>query len=342
MITVAEVIKPAAKSVGWEEGRFLKAVVQFVKPSGHGNSDPTRETILGYERWPATRCGHKFAAMVIDFLEQRASPIVDDTARREARAACLVVLKLNQDNRYRQPPRNNPASLHRIDECAGCYVLIRRSTTDTSIREELLVLATDGRRDPTTHATYASQELLCRGTWSIVRDTVSCIMNGYRGNYARPDIVNLHLVYEQPPSSEEPALLRGFGVGLTRQSAQPAMVPVIAIRLLDPKETMASTISHLGNTGDHEVRRFLATIATSNPGAAAKFGEILDHSLAHDHGITTPVSGDLRARIEQHVGKLGAYVSGTILDRCKSFCIEDASLDRSLEPSTEMPAAAKG
>lgn len=319
MATVGEIIDAAAASLGWEQKRLLRELAKFVKPSGSGDSDPKRETILGYERSPNTRCGHRFAAMMLDFLDCTSGPVKSETQRNLARDACRSILGLNQPARYHQPPRTNPASIHRVEECAGCYLLIRPATTDESLRLELLILSTDGRRDPDTYVTYLSQELVCRGRWSIVRDTVSCIMNGYRGHYARPDIVNLHLVYEQPPTSDEPALLRGFGVGLTRQSALPAIVPVIAIQMLDHRMSKELPIMQIGNGGDESPRKFLAKIASCKLDNIEKFGDVLERTLEQRRGVIHPLIGDIRGRLELSVGRLSMIVPARVVDLCKSY-----------------------
>lgn len=309
----------AGEALGWEPKRLLREVARFVKPSGSGDSDPRGETIRGYERAPDTRCSHKFAAMMLDYLDCAPGPIASQAQLAAARLACQTVLAENQTVRYHQPPRTNPASVQRIDECAGCYLLVRPATTGEALRVELLLLGTDGRRDPNTSASYLSQELACRGRWSLVRDTVSCMMNGYRGHYARPDIANLHLVYEQPPTSGEPALLRGFGVGLTRQSAHPALVPVIAIQMLEHKTLRDLPLGQIGNGGDEAPRRFLAEIAACRIDNLEKLRAILDDSIEQRHGMVSPRIGDLRGRIEQGVGKLSSFVPQRIMDLCIGY-----------------------
>jgi hypothetical protein len=317
-VLVRDVIMPAAAAVGKSRRDFLKALSVSVRPTGSGDSDPSRETILGYDKAPETRCGYKFAGMVLDCLyANRAAIKPGARALISARKACRAVLSEFQKARFQRLPVTNPASANRVAEIAGVYVLVRRATSDHNLRQELLVLSQEADSEHATFVTYVNPEVVCRGMWSIIRDTVSCMTNGYRANW-RPDVVNFHLLYEEPSSEGNPVFLSGFATGVTSQTALPAVVPVVAVRLLDNKSAGAE-IWRIGNGGDAEIRTAWSTVCKKTPADFEKLGQLMDEAMAPRDGTLVRRERELSSRIVQTFGGLEAVVSDEVVKFCKTY-----------------------
>jgi hypothetical protein len=322
--TTGELVKLGAEALGRDQIQFLKEVSNFVKPSGSGDSDPNRETLLSYSRTPTTRCGYKFAGMVLDFLYANRREVKNEKMLDKAVLICRTVLRQNQQKRYQHPPRTNPASVHRIEKIAGVYLLIRRATSDQTLRQELLILANEGLGDRNLYATYVNPGLVCRGMWCVVRDTASSIMSGYRGNYGRPDAINFHLLYEEPESEHQSVFLSGFASGITSQTAEPAVVPVIAISILDNKISKKKDILQIGNGGDAEVRNSWRLVAEHKSETIEQIGDILDHAVDPKNGALIRHAGDISGKIRQIVGRIETLVPDKICTFCNDFTIGHA------------------
>lgn len=319
---VGEIVAASAAALGRSQREFLKEVATSVKPSGSGDSDPKRETILGYEKFPETRCGYKFAGMALDFLHVHRVEIRNQRKLNAARNACRTILLANQKVRFRHVARTNPASINRVEQIAGVYLLIRRATSDHILKQELLILSYEAESEQNTFATYVNPEVVCRGMWCVVRDTVSCMTNGYRRNW-RPDVVNFHLLYEEPDSGDTPAFLSGFAAGLTSQTALPAVVPVVAVRILDNRSSQKLDISYIGNGGDAEIRASWRLVADETSERFEKIGEILDRAMDSNNGSLVRRDGELSGKITQSVGKIEAIISQRVIAFCRRFSWHD-------------------
>ena len=145
--SVDDVITPAAAALGRDLGKdgaknkFLTEIADFVGPKGR-DSDPNRATILSYAVG-TTKCSYKFAGMMLDFLHSHRSTIRNSKQLTVARDICYKILLKAQDKRYEHPCRSDSGALSLITEIAGVYILVRRATSDQSMRQELLVLGHD-------------------------------------------------------------------------------------------------------------------------------------------------------------------------------------------------------
>lgn len=279
--TVGEVLKAGAAALGVGKREFLEELVRFVLPHVGGDSDPGRETLLSYEKASRTRCGYKFAGMVLDFLHSEQKRIRNTQELHLARDACLADLTENRKARYSVPLRTNAASLRRLEIIKGVYIIIRRSPSDETMRCELLILDQQGRKDTQAFATCVYPELVSRGTWCVIQQNVCCTIHGYRGDYARRDIVNLHFLYEDPDEGSR-TMMSGFMYGITSRGLRPVVLPAIAIKAsrkfsLDDFRTVA-------DGSDAELRACWSMATREKPRVLDKIGKILNAALAPNNG----------------------------------------------------------
>ena len=318
--TIGELVRLTAESLGQTEPHLLRQVANFVKPSGAGDSDPKRETILSYGRTPQTRCGYKFAGMVLDFLFSHRRDVKNADAMARARSICMLILGANQQKRYHHPPRTNPASVHRIAKIAGVYLLIRRATSDQSLRQELLIMASQGdEHDRNMYATYINHELVCRGMWCVVRDTASSIMHGYRGNYGRPDIISFNLLYEEPEGDNHLVFLSGFASGITSSTAEPAVVPVVAISILENPVWKDADVLRIGDAGDAEIRSLWRSVANQKSSVIEKIGDILDSTMKPNNGALIRHPNEVSSEIRRAIGRMEEIIPNEIVAFCRSY-----------------------
>jgi hypothetical protein len=330
-VNVGRIIVHAAAATGLKQGEFLKAVADFVSPSGSGDSDPTKSTILSYAKVRKTRCGHKFAGMVLDFLHDRRGQIVDGRKLELAQDLCRDTLLEYKELRFHQPARHNPASLHRVSEIAGAYILFRRATRDHGLRQELLVLVEEGEAGHHTTATYVTPEVVGRGQWSVVRNTMSCMTTGFRPRW-RPDVVNFHLLYEEAEGFDSPVFLSGFVSGLTSvANAEPATVAALGIRLLTKEELNKRDICRIGNFGDAEIR--YAWHLCCEP--LSKYADMIDNFLVE---AVKPDKGALirRPGMDEAIAKAARNIDDFIPSPIRAFC-NDFSISASWTPRARPP-----
>jgi hypothetical protein len=320
--SLEDVVVPAAEALGRDVRRLLREIAAFVEPSGSGESDPRWGTISSYWRDLSPKCGYKFAGMVLDFLHENRSEVKNPEKLTFARNICSGILGAYQKNRYEHPARTNPASVNRIKEIAGAYLLIRRATSDKTLRKELLILVHEAGKEYNTHATYITPNIVCRGSWCVILNTASCMTNGFRGNYKRPDVVNLHLLYEEV--QDQGIFLSGFLAGIKSNTAEPAVVPVVAIRISPFNSSEKQGIWQIGNVGDAEIRRRWGSVTHDASDQIEKIGRVLDKSITTKEVTLIRHAGDLSSDIREAVGRIDTIIPEKITEFCKSYTIHDA------------------
>lgn len=324
-LTVGKLVVDASSAFGIREKEFLRELALFVTPDAGGDSDPNKATILGYAEAANTRCNYRFAAMVLDFLystKARAKTKEQYERLVASRDECRALLAAHEEARYESPPRTNPVSMGRISQIGGTYVLIRRATSDGSLRQELLILAHSGKGESKTYATYVNPELVCRGTWSIIQQTAHCAMHGFRGNYRRRDILNLHLLYEEPDDELRPVLMSGFASGVTSRGIRPAATPVVAIKI--PEKRVSRDLAKIGQVGDSELREAWARVADNKSVHVETIGKIMDSAMPQKDGVIVMMDSDLTAKVLTKCLDSNPIVSDAILVFCERFALDQA------------------
>lgn len=318
--TVGEVCKSAATAMRLDVHEFLEHVVRFVTPDASGDSDPSRETILGYERVPRTRCGYKFAGMILDYLHSRRIEVTNPQEFSRAVRLCRATLHETRKLRFLHPARTNTASMRRLARIGGAYVLTRRRASgDHAARPELLVLSHDGRGDTQTFATYVTPDIVCRGTWCVIQQNVCCAMNGIRGAYVRRDVVNLQLLYEEP-GIESPVLLSGFITGITSNGLRPVVLPVFAVRVAD--QDASSELMHVGDACDAELRSRWSSVARHKHPRIQLLNGIFDEAMVADNSAVIMNVGNISSKVLQKYGSVDRLLDKRIIDFCKSFSLD--------------------
>jgi hypothetical protein len=285
--TVGEIVSAAATLLGESRRGFLENVADFVEPQVGGDSDPSRETLFGYEHSPRTRCSYRFAGMVLDVLHKRRQEISDKTGLHRLRRTCLRIMREDRKARYEHPARTNAASRRRLQNINGVYLLFRRSRTDGTLRRELLILDQQGRGDANAFATYITPELVCRGTWCVIQQNVCCMTHGFRGDYARRDVVYFHFLYE------EREVMSGFSAGLTSLGLRPAALPTVAVKTGDKPEEF----QEWADASDAELRHCWRFVRQEQSKTVEKLGEILDTSIVPENGSIVVNDGNIVSKV---------------------------------------------
>jgi hypothetical protein len=320
--TVQRVLQPALSALGIKRRRqFLDRLVEFVRPDVGGDSDPNSGTIRSYANPAQTRCNYKFAGMVLDFLHVHRADVKDERQLALARRRCRAVLAEHDDQRFENPARSNAASLRRIDEIAGVYVLYRRATTDQVVRQELLVLSHSGRGGNKSYVTYISPEVICRGTWSVLQQSVCCMTHGFRGNYRRRDVATLHLLSEPPSTSNNPTFLSGFVAGVTSGGLRPATVAVVGIKV--PPKEVSKDLLQIGNLADAEIRAAWALVADRKSSHVERIGAILDGAMQQKAGVIRMEDSHITGEIVKACSTPPPLISAEVAAFCRTYRFQD-------------------
>jgi hypothetical protein len=320
--TVGDIFKTAAAALGLDTLEFLEQLVRFVTPDASGDSDPSRETILGYEHVPRTRCGYKFAGMVLDLLHSRRAAIKNPQELSRAVRTCRSALRETRKVRFLHPARTNAASIRRLIRIGGVYVLIRRRASgDQSVRPELLILSHDGRADTQTFATYITPDIVCRGIWCVIQQNVCCMTHGFRGNYVRRDVVNLQMLYEEP-SMDAPVLLSGFVTGITSHGLRPVVLPVFAMRIAD--ENVSNDMMRIGDACDSELRTVWSKISRTSQPRLQRFAQIFNDAMASTNGAIVMEVGDISTKVLEKYGSVDKILDRRIINFCRAYSLEAA------------------
>jgi hypothetical protein len=315
--TVGEILNASAAALSISRRELLEELVRFVTPDVGGDSDPGRDTLLSYERSSRTRCGYKVAGMILDLLHSNNSRIRNTKELERALTACRAALIEHRKTRYLHPPQTNAASTRRVPNISGAYILFRRRASgNQSIRQELLVLNHEGRSDAQTFATYITPELVCRGSWCVIQQNVSCMLHGFRGNYVRRDVVNLQMLYEEPATAESPPLLSGFITGITSQGLRPVVLPLFSIRIADGgfKNLMV-----IGDGCDSELRSWWETVSQGTMPHIKKIEKILDAAMAPENGAIVINDGTISTKILRVCDDIQDFLDKGIVERCRSY-----------------------
>ena len=320
-LEVGAIVGGAAKAVGLSGEAMLGRIAELAEPREGGHSDPTKETILAYGRAPRTRCNYRFASLVLEFLHAAVIDglAVDQMALRQVRELCRSVLRDRsvRGKRFERPAVSDPSSVRLIKGTIGAYVIIRRETGDRNLRQELLILSREGRGHLRTYATFVSPEVVCRGVWSVVQNTLCCSMHGQRKGH-QGDIVNLHMARDLQGASHASAILGGVLTGISSLEFLPTVLPVIGIKL--PERDVSSALYHLGDECDAELRS--AYGALDYVMTQGEFIEvILDNALLSSKNVIVPntITADLRRRYPRPE----SLVNPGILKFCESFSARD-------------------
>jgi hypothetical protein len=315
--TVGEVISASAAAFNVSRRELLELLVRFVTPDVGGDSDPSRETILSYERASRTRCGYKVAGMVLDLLHAKNDRIKNSEELRRARAACRATLIEHRKTRYLQPPQTNAASTRRVPNIAGAYILFRRRASgNRSIRQELLILSHEGRSDAHTFATYITPELVCRGSWCVIQQNVCCMLHGFRGDYVRRDVVSLQMFYEEPAAARSPTLLSGFITGITSQGLRPVAIPLFAIRIAD--DTLKNLMT-IGDGGDSELRSWWEVISEKSTPQIKMVQKNLDKSMVPERGVIVIDDATISTKVLSECNDIQDLLDDDLVEYCKSY-----------------------
>ena len=120
-------------------------------------------------------------------------------------------------------------------------------------------------------------------------------MHGYRGNYDRRDIINLHLLYEEPDTHDSPVLMSGFIAGITSRGLRPVALPVAAIK--SSVRVIDEDLQSMTNAGDSELRACLNLVPLSKSKSMDKIGRVLDSAMVQKNGAIIVHDGNIVSKI---------------------------------------------
>lgn len=260
--TVGRLIDLVAAAFRISPEEVVKEIAQMAAP-GVGDSDPARETILGYVKDPVVRKGAsqrfnrdtaihlKFAHLVINYLDgrradgQRVSVAVqreESLPWRGARSLCKDVLTRERSRRYERLLGSDPGKQGDIRRAVGAYAICREESSDGRWRQELLILTHEGARSASgCYCTLVTSEVVCRGEWMVVGNMIFCSMSGFRED-------NSHEVCTVFLTHISGDVLPGFLAGGGTDVKVPVTMPVVAVKVDASESVMA-----LGDLGDEAI-----------------------------------------------------------------------------------------
>lgn len=303
--TAAGLVEDLAKVLGVEASALLQEIADYARPREGGHSDPSEQTIKGYLEKPSTKCNFRFAALLLDFLDDRqvAPHLLNDSGLSQVRSLCKDVLRDDREARYGRVLLHDSAADDKRKIADGCYVLIRLETRNKIIRQELLVLSREAR---SSLATYISPEFIGRGRWGVTGSAVCCTVYGRREE-RRTDFVT----YALDGVGRIP--LVGILSGLSSAEAKPVTLIVCAIQI--PKSAVAERMHLIGDQNDASIRRRFPNV-TIPVDTQVALQRLLSFRQLDDSGVlkTTSLFGDFNNQFPRPL----ELVDERILDFCRS------------------------
>jgi hypothetical protein len=246
---------------------FLEKVSVYGSSDG-GDSEPGRDAILKYEKTDRV-LSDTFASLVLDYIDTYPPPSDEHSnhAKEQVIRWCREAIRSPsaRHQRYAGPLRSDAASVSSIDKIKAVYGVIRHDTGDAHLLQDLLILEHVSKGDSGTYATLVTPEVICRGSWCLLKHTIHVTMSGRRVNF-RGDAVT----FEFARDVNETRILGGVLLGPSSDMSLPALVPVVAIRI--PDADVHSNIYALGDENDACLRNLYKSLKTKMP----KSGEKLD------------------------------------------------------------------
>jgi hypothetical protein len=294
-----------------EATTIVDEIAKMAAPPNGEDSDPTRETILGYIKPPKptvvkgkrvkrrnreTPVHYKFAHLALNYLDgRRANGRHEDVphetssrwAWRDARDICKAILHKERDRRFERSLGSDAGSQRAASHVAGVYAVCRRESSDTRYHQELLILRNSGSKGlPRCHCTYVAEKVVTRGEWALVGNVIYCGMSGLRDDNTH-EIGGLYLHH-----LTEHDILSGFLAGAGTDVKLPVAMPLVAVRLTDVGKHMLD----LGDLGDEAILRAFRNVKADLESVRQRLHEILSKQMepvTFQANICNPVIRDM-------------------------------------------------
>jgi hypothetical protein len=261
MMYVQDILTLVAKAYG-------KNVSALCETMELWTSRDAREGYVSKRSWqeyPAkarTRASLDFVLVVHGYLEANNAMIVDHESADLARNYCAAFVRKRQKDRFRRYlDPDLEISEQRIVNTSGIYSICRFGTSTREYCQELLVLRIDDERHVPTNATYIARDIVLRGPWHYLGNTLYTSVYGYRRGH-KPHCINVFLA----ANDGDFTVLGGALGGITTANSHPVVMPAIAIKIDDHSEEMMN----IGDASDEYIIREFCKLSNTVEGEAVQ------------------------------------------------------------------------